>query len=106
MKVFNESGVNFFVHDTKLHLPDLVRTKFVINMKPGIDKEVKFSKTVISAISRPPEKLCSVDTIGPETCITNYVSSLHLFLNVPQDIQLYFNSSCTYDLMVAMYAGL
>ena len=35
MKVFNQSGVRFFVHDTKLQLPDLVRTKFVINMKPG-----------------------------------------------------------------------
>ena len=35
MKVFNQSGVKFFVHDTKLQLPDLVRTKFVINMKPG-----------------------------------------------------------------------
>ena len=81
MKVFNQSGVKFFVHDTKLQLPDLVRTKFVINMKPGIDKEVKFSKTVISAISRPPEKLCSVDTIEPETCITNYVSSLHLCIS-------------------------
>ena len=82
MKVFNESGVNFFVHDTKLHLPDLVRTKFVINMKPGIDKEVKFSKTVISALSRPPEKLCSDDTIGPETCIFNYVSSIHIYISM------------------------
>ena len=82
MKVFNESGVNFFVHDTKLHLPDLVRTKFVINMKPGIDKEVKFSKTVISALSRPPEKLCSDDTIGPETCIFNYVSSIHIYFSM------------------------
>ena len=52
-----------------------------LTLKPGIDKEVKFSKTVISAISRPPEKLCSVDTIEPETCITNYVSSLHLCIS-------------------------
>ena len=52
-----------------------------LTLNPGIDKEVKFSKTVISAISRPPEKLCSVDTIEPETCITNYVSSLHLCIS-------------------------
>ena len=53
----------------------------LLPLNPGIDKEVKFSKTVISAISRPPEKLCSVDTIEPETCITNYVSSLHLCIS-------------------------
>ena len=77
MKVFNQSGMRFFVHDTKIQLPDLVHTKFIIDMKPGIDKEVKFSKTIILAVSRPPEKMCSDDTYGPETCITNYVSLLH-----------------------------
>ena len=49
MKVFNQSGVKFFVHDTKLQLPDLVRTKFVINMKPGWKCERMSSKE--SAIS-------------------------------------------------------
>ena len=77
MKVLNQSGMRFFVHDTKIQLPDLVHTKFIINMKPGIDKEVGFSKTVILAVSRPPEKLCSDDTYGPETCIFNYVSLLY-----------------------------
>ena len=77
MKAFDQSGVRIFVHDTKLQLPDLVRTRFVINMRPGIDKEVRFSKSVISSIPRPPEKICFVDKIEPETCITNFVSSLN-----------------------------
>ena len=63
------------MHDSQTQLPDLERTKFVIEMKPGFDKEVKFSKTVISAISRPG-KLCSLGTKGgPETCRTKHVTN-------------------------------
>lgn len=66
--------VKFYLHDSKFQLPDLERTKFVIEMKPGIDKEVKFSKTVIGALSRPG-KLCSQDTKTTEACIANSVKN-------------------------------
>ena len=74
--VLDSSMVRFYVHDSKLELPDLERTKFKIGMRPGIDKEVKFSKTVISSISRPG-KLCELDTTGTETCIRKFVNPFY-----------------------------
>lgn len=61
------------MHDPIEELHDVaLNKKFVIKMMPGDVREVKFSKTVISAISRP-KKVCSQTQIGPETCIYRHV---------------------------------
>ena len=61
------------MHDPNEELHDVtLNKKFAITMMPGDVREVRFSKTIISAISRP-QKVCSQTQIGPEACIYRQV---------------------------------